>query len=44
MKNQVTITPPKENNKALITDPKEMKIFELTQRIQNPLKKFRKLQ
>lgn len=30
MKNQVNMTPPKETNGALITDPKEMKIFELS--------------
>lgn len=40
MKNQVNITAPKENNKALMNDPKEIKIYELTQRIQNPLKEF----
>lgn len=36
-KNQVNMTPPKETKKALITDLKEMEIYELT--IQNnPLK------
>lgn len=29
MKNQVNMTPPKETNKAPITDPKEMEIHEL---------------
>lgn len=29
-KNKVTITPPKETNKAPITEPKEMEIYELS--------------
>lgn len=30
MKSQVNMTPPKENNKAPITYPKEMEIYELS--------------
>ena len=30
MKNQVNIIPPKETNKAPITDPKEMEIYVLS--------------
>lgn len=30
MKNEVKMTPPKETNKTLITDPKGMEIYELS--------------
>lgn len=44
-KNQVTITPPKETNKAPITEPKEMEIYELSNKDFRIilLKKFSKL-
>ena len=30
VKNQVNMTPPKETNKTLITDPKEKEVYELS--------------
>lgn len=43
MKNQVSIILPKETNKALITDPKEMEIYKMSNEIFF-LKKFSELQ
>ena len=45
-KNQVTMMPSKETNKALITDPEEIEIYELSDKTFRIIlfKKFSKLQ
>lgn len=45
MKNQVNMPPPKETNKPLMTNPKEMEIYELpSTQFRTVLLKFSKLQ
>ena len=46
MKNEVNMTPPKKTNKALITESKEMEIYELSGKEFRTvlLKKFNELQ